>query len=227
MTPSTLDHGTAQAIIEGRHGDPFSVLGQHQRGRDWVVTVFVPGAEKLWVLGAKGTKAVEGEAVAGFAGLFRAVLAKKTDYRLRAQGHGAEWEFDDAYRFGPVMGEMDEYLLGEGTHRRLWQVLGAHVMVHEGVAGTHFAVWAPNASRVSVVGDFNIWDGRRHPMRRRGPTGVWEIFVPGLAEGSTYKYEIRGGDGALLPLKADPVGFGSEHPPANASVVRKTHGVCH
>ena len=220
MTPVAFDHDTARAIIEGRHGDPFSVLGQHQRGRDWVVTVFVPGAEKLWVLGAKGSKPVEAEAVTGFAGLFQAVLAKKTDYRLRAQGHGAEWEFDDAYRFGPVLGEIDEYLLGEGTHRRIWQVLGAHLITHEGVDGVHFAVWAPNAQRVSVVGDFNIWDGRRHPMRRRGATGVWETFIPGLKDGVGYKYEIRANDGAVMPLKADPVGFGSEHPPANASVVR-------
>jgi hypothetical protein len=117
-------------------------------------------------------------------------MAKKAEYRLRAEGHGTTWEFDDPFRFGPVLGEMDEYLLGEGTHRRLWQVLGAHVITHEGVEGTHFAVWAPNAERVSVVGDFNIWDGRRHPMRRRGPTGVWETFIPGLGEGATYKYEI-------------------------------------
>ena len=158
--------------------------------------------------------------VAGAEGMFQAVLTKKTDYRLRAQGHGAEWEFDDAYRFGPVLGEMDEYLLGEGTHRRIWQVLGAHLISHEGTSGVHFAVWAPNAQRVSVVGDFNIWDGRRHPMRRRGSTGVWETFIPGLQDGISYKYEIRAADGAVMPLKADPLGFGSEHPPANASVVR-------
>ncbi len=119
---------------------------------------------------------------------------------------------------------MDEYLLGEGTHRRLWQVLGAHLMTHEGVDGVHFAVWAPNAERVSVVGDFNVWDGRRNPMRRRGATGVWEIFMPGLAEGTPYKYEIKGPGGQVLPLKADPVGFGSEYPPANASVVRRIAG---
>ena len=220
MTPSPLDSGTAQAIIEGRHGDPFSVLGQHLRGKDWVVTAFVPGAEKLWVVAGKGAKPVEAVAVAGFDGLFQAHLAKRTDYRLRAQGHGTEWEFDDAFRFGPVLGELDEYLLGEGTHKRIWQVLGAHLISHEGVDGVHFAVWAPNAQRVSVVGDFNIWDGRRHPMRRRGATGVWEAFIPGLKEGSSYKYEIRAGDGSVMPLKADPVGFGSEHPPANASVVR-------
>ncbi|MEO6300584.1 MAG: 1,4-alpha-glucan branching protein GlgB [Paracoccaceae bacterium] len=220
MTPYTLDTGSAAAIIEGRHGDPFSVLGQHLRGKEWIVTAFVPGAEKLWVVGVKGAKAVEAVPVPGFDGLFEGHLTKKTDYRLRAQGHGTEWEFDDAYRFGPVLGEMDEYLLGEGTHKRIWQVLGAHLITHEGVDGVHFAVWAPNAQRVSVVGDFNIWDGRRHPMRRRGATGVWEAFIPGLKEGSSYKYEIRAGDGAVMPLKADPVGFGSEHPPANASVVR-------
>ena len=220
MTPSPLDSGTAQAIIEGRHGDPFSVLGQHLRGKDWVVTAFVPGAEKLWVVAGKGAKPVEAVAVTGFDGLFQAHLAKRTDYRLRAQGHGTEWEFDDAFRFGPVLGELDEYLLGEGTHKRIWQVLGAHLISHEGMDGVHFAVWAPNAQRVSVVGDFNLWDGRRHPMRRRGATGVWEAFIPGLKEGSSYKYEIRAGDGSVMPLKADPVGFGSEHPPANASVVR-------
>ena len=220
MTTATLDPATAKAIVEGRHGDPFSVLGQHQRGRDWVVTVFVPGAETLSVIGPKGTKAVEAQPVAGFDGLFQAIMPKKTDYRLRAKGHGAEWEFDDAFRFGPVLGELDEYLLGEGTHKRIWQVLGAHLITHEGVDGVHFAVWAPNAQRVSVVGDFNIWDGRRHPMRRRGATGVWEAFIPGLKDGISYKYEIRAADGAVMPLKADPVGFGSEHPPANASVVR-------
>jgi 1,4-alpha-glucan branching enzyme len=219
-----IDPGAAQAIAEGRHGDPFSVLGLHKRGGTWVVTAFVPGAEQVEVVTGKAGKVTAMQRLPEVPEVFVATLPRKADYRLRAKGHGNDWEWEDPFRFGPVLGEMDEYLLGEGTHRRLWQVLGAHLMTHEGVAGTHFAVWAPNASRVSVVGDFNIWDGRRHPMRRRGPTGVWEIFVPGLRDGSTYKYEIRGGDGALLPLKADPVGFGSEHPPANASVVRKITG---
>ena len=220
MTQTPLDPGTAQAIVEGRHGDPFAVLGPHQVGVDWVVTAFVPGAERLWLLGAKSAKPVEGVAVPGFDGLFQVALARKGPYRLKAQGHGTEWEFEDPFRFGPIIGEIDEYLLGEGTHQRIWQVLGAHLITHEGVEGVQFAVWAPNAQRVSVVGDFNIWDGRRHPMRRRGVTGVWETFVPGLKDGVSYKYEIRSNSGALMPLKADPVGFGSEHPPANASVVR-------
>ena len=225
MTDTLIDEGAAWAIVEGRHGDPFSVLGLHKRDGKWVVTAFVPGAEKLWVLTGKTGKATE--ATHWGQGLFLCVLPRKSDYRLRGQANGIEWDFDDPFRFGPVLGEMDEYLLGEGTHKRLWKVLGAHLITHEGVEGTHFAVWAPNAERVSVVGDFNIWDGRRHPMRRRGPTGVWEIFVPGLGEGSTYKYEIRGPGGVLLPLKADPVGYGSEHPPANASVVRRIDGAFH
>jgi 1,4-alpha-glucan branching enzyme len=222
MTDSLIDDSAAWAIAEGRHGDPFSVLGLHKRAGSWVVTAFVPGADRLWVLSGKTGKATE--ATHWGQGLFLCAVPRKAAYRLRAEGHGVTWEFDDPFAFGPVLGEMDEYLLGEGTHKRLWQVLGAHLITHEGVAGTHFAVWAPNAERVSVVGDFNIWDGRRHPMRRRGPSGVWEIFIPGLAEGTTYKYEIRGPGGMLLPLKADPVGFGSEHPPANASVVRSIAG---
>ncbi|MGZ3217882.1 1,4-alpha-glucan branching protein GlgB [Paracoccus sp. T5] len=129
----------------------------------------------------------------------------------------------DDHRFGPVLGEVDLHLLGEGTHRRLWQALGAHVMTHEGAAGVHFAVWAPNARQVSVVGDFNAWDGRRHPMRRVGGSGLWEIFLPGLGEGCLYKYEILDAQGGVLQ-KADPVGFGSQHPPEKASVVRDIAG---
>jgi len=110
--------------------------------------------------------------------------------------------------------------VSEGTHQRLWKVLGAHTIEHEGVWGTHFAVWAPSAQVVSVVGDFNFWNGDRHVMRRRGQTGMWEIFLPGVGEGATYKYQIRAQDGSVMPLKADPVGFGAQHPPETASVVR-------
>ncbi len=216
-----VEAGAARAIADGSHGDPFSVLGPHQKGKRWTVTAFVPGADRLTVLAATE---VEAAAVPGVPGLFVAEIGKNLPYRLRAGQGDNIWEFEDAFRFGPVLGEMDEYLLGEGTHRRLWQALGAHAITHEGVEGTHFAVWAPNAQRVSVVGDFNVWDGRRHPMRRRGATGVWETFVPEIGEGTAYKYEIRGPGGAILPLKADPVGFGSEHPPKTASVVRRITG---
>jgi 1,4-alpha-glucan branching enzyme len=216
--PFHMTTEAAAAILEGRADDPFAVLGLHKYGKSQVVTAFAPGAERLWVV--IGRSEIEARALPGYDGIFEAVLPKKSTYRLRAQGHGSEWAWEDPFRFGPVMGEMDEYLLGEGTHKRIWQVLGAHLVEHEGLRGTHFAVWAPNAARVSVVGDFNIWDGRRHPMRRRGATGVWETFIPAASEGFNYKYEIRSKDGVVLPLKADPVGFGSEHPPANVSVVR-------
>ena len=214
--------GAAAAIAAGAHGDPFSVLGIQKRGARLVLSAFVPGADTLVAL--VGTGEVPLPPVAGHPGLFAGVVKKHEAYRLRASHPGAVWEFDDPFRFGPVLGELDEHLLGEGRQKRLWHSLGAHVLKHEGVSGTHFAVWAPNAERASVVGDFNVWDGRRHPMRRRGGTGVWETFVPGLGEGIIYKYEIRGQGGQVLPLKADPVGFGSEHPPRNGSVVRRIDG---
>jgi len=214
-----VDAATAEAIRHGGHGDPFAVLGPHDVAGETVLRVFQPGADHVWAL---TPDPVPLEALGD--GMFAGRLAGRIPYSLRAEGSGTTWEWQDPYRFGPVLGELDEYLLGEGTHQRLWQVLGAHVMTHEGAEGTHFAVWAPSAERVSVVGDFNIWDGRRHPMRKRGATGVWEIFIPGLGEGTVYKYEIRGPGGALLPLKADPVGFGSEHAPKNASVVRRIDG---
>ena len=217
-TAALIDTDAARAITSGAHGDPFAVLGIQTRGKQLVLTAFVPGADTLVALFPAEVALAP---VPGFAGLFCGVVKARAAYKLRAASPSAVWEFDDPFRFGPVIGELDEYLLGEGRQKRLWHSLGAHVLTHEGVDGTHFAVWAPNAQRVSVVGDFNIWDGRRHPMRRRGGTGVWETFVPGVGEGTIYKYEIRGAGGQILPLKADPVGFGSEHPPRNGSVVRR------
>ena len=213
-------HGDARAIVEGRHGDPFRVLGLHDIDGHRTLTVFAPGAERVTALSGKATE-TELSPVNGAPGLFCGRFGRAKSYLLRCSNSDGSWEQDDPYRFGPVLGEIDEYLLGEGTMRRIWQALGAHVIEHEGTHGVHFAVWAPNARRVSVVGDFNLWDGRRTPMRRRGATGVWEIFVPGLAEGTAYKYDILGHDGHPQPMKADPVGFGSEHAPANASVVRR------
>jgi 1,4-alpha-glucan branching enzyme len=219
----TLDHDAIDAIVEARHGDAFGVLGPHEEAGALMVRAFVPGAERLELL-------VEGQPPLSLprireAGFFEGRVtggkAGKLVYRLRAGNEGGEWEFDDPYRFGPYLGEIDSYLMREGTHRRLYEKLGAHLIEHEGVKGVHFAVWAPDASRVAVVGSFNDWDGRRHPMRRHLDTGVWSIFIPGLGEGGIYKYEIRAGDGSLLPLKADPVGFAGEFRPATGSVVRQ------
>ncbi len=204
----------ARAISEARHSDPFARLGP----RAGTIRVFLPGAAEVWVVTPRTRKQMLRHPDA--ADLFE-VASRARDYRIEAHdGKGVSWTFDDPYRFGPVLGEIDEYLLGEGSHHQLWHVLGAHVMEHEGAQGTHFAVWAPNARRVSVVGDFNQWDGRRSVMRRRGQTGVWEIFLPDVGEGAIYKYEILT-SGGVMPLKADPVGFGSEHPPATGSVVRR------
>ena len=209
------------ALARGEHDNPFAYLGPHRLGkRTWVLRVFRPGVDAMTMLpGHKRLRPVSLQAETD--GLFAARLrAEPGAYRLRVSNAADIWEEEDPFRFGPVLGEMDRYLLSEGTHLELWKALGAHLLVREGVAGTHFAVWAPNARRVSVVGDFNHWDGLRHPMGRCGSTGVWEVFLPGVPAGARYKYEIRASDGTVLPLKADPVGFGAERPPATASVVR-------
>ncbi len=214
---------TFSQLESGRFADPFSILGPHEIKGKQTVTAFVPGAVTLAAI--SNGKEVQLEKQPGTEAIFTGELHAAGHYCLKATNSADEiWEFEDPYRFGPVMGELDEYLIGEGKHYQLWRALGAHVMEHQGVNGTHFAVWAPNASRVSVVGDFNLWDGRRHVMRRRGATGVWELFLPGIGEGVAYKYEILAADGTLLPLKADPVGFGSQHPPSNASIVRDIRG---
>jgi len=225
------------AICRGTHGDPFGVLGCHPvEGGDRVVRAFLPEAVRAWVVaGAAGTpgdgSGPEGEVTPAGApvemarrhpdGLFTARLpaAFGQTYRLRVETASGTAEIDDPYRFGPLLTESDAYYLAEGTHRRLYDVLGAHPRHIDGVDGVAFAVWAPNARRVSVVGGFNNWDGRRHPMRKRAECGVWELFVPGLAAGAVYKYELLGPDGSLLPLKADPMMFRSEIRPANGSVV--------
>ena len=211
-------------IRTASHGDPFSVLGVHadERGFLWL-RVFLPAAARVTLLGAAG--ATLGDLALRHAdGFFECAfpVGAPPDYRLRVQWQdGNESVLDDPYRFPPVLGEMDVWLMGEGSHLRPYEVLGATQRVLEGVAGTSFAVWAPNASRVSVVGDFNVWDGRRHPMRLRRECGVWEIFIPGIATGTAYKYEIRAREGHVLPLKADPYALQSEMRPATASVVTR------
>ncbi|TKW64838.1 MAG: 1,4-alpha-glucan branching protein GlgB [Paracoccus denitrificans] len=209
----------ARALVDGREADPFALLGPHPQGDGWRVVALDPGATEMSLATIGGIYPMD--PFEDVPGLFVGFMPDPTAYLLRGTDGDAEWEYEDAYRFSPVLGQIDEHLIGEGTHRRLWRVLGAHVMTHQGVEGTHFAVWAPNARRVAVLGDFNNWDARRHGMRRRGSTGVWEIFIPNIGDGASYKFAITGAHGEPLPQKADPVGFGAEHPPATASVVRQ------
>ncbi|MFD1795777.1 1,4-alpha-glucan branching protein GlgB [Paracoccus aurantiacus] len=211
-----------RALIEGRDSDPFAVLGPHSVAGGWRVVAMDFGAREMSIATVEGVFPMQ--PVAGADGLFACFLPEPMPYLLRGTDGETEWEHEDPYRFGPVLGQIDEYLIGEGTHHQLWKALGAHVISHQGVRGTHFSVWAPNARRVAVLGDFNNWDARRHGMRRRGTTGVWEIFIPNIGNGSPYKFSITGAHGEPLPEKADPVGFGAEHPPATASVVRNLAG---
>lgn len=211
-----------QAIVRGRHGNPFVVLGMHGGGGQPVrVNAFLPAAATVTVIDEDGSEAGVLEKVHP-EGFFSGVLedrALRFSYRLKLTAGDHAWIIEDPYRFGPVLGEVDEHLLGEGRHLDLYEKLGAHPIRHEGVEGTAFCVWAPNARRVSVVGDFNAWDGRRHPMRKRMGVGVWELFVPGLNRGELHKYEIIGSYGEVLPLKADPVSFAQQDPPGTASLV--------
>jgi 1,4-alpha-glucan branching enzyme len=207
-----------EALRLGRCGDPFAVLGPHQ-GEDGTICIsaFLPGAVATQaVAGARGWPLTALHADGVFEGPVGAVGA----YQLRVRWlDGSESLIEDPYRFGTVLGDMDVWLLGEGSHLRPYEILGATPRQMEGVAGTSFAVWAPNASRVSVVGDFNFWDGRRHPMRLRRECGVWEIFLPGVLAGARYKFELLDAHGALLPQKADPYARQAELRPATASVV--------
>ena len=207
-----------EALLAGRHADPFSLLGTHAGPDGVFARVIIPGAEQVVAHDLSGV--VLGElACVDPRGLFEGMIkGARQPLRYAAAGHGAHWSLTDPYSFGPVLGPVDDLLIAEGTHYRLHDKLGAHQIVHEGAAGMHFAVWAPNAQRVSVVGDFNDWDGRRHPMRKRADIGVWEIFLPEIGAGHAYKYEIIGSDGVALPLKADPFAFATELRPATASI---------
>ncbi|HYD29564.1 MAG TPA: 1,4-alpha-glucan branching protein GlgB [Azospirillaceae bacterium] len=216
-----------EAVARADHGDPFSVLGMHQdeSGGPVSVRAMLPDALSVEVIdsgtggGAGMLERIHGD------GFFAATLSDRRErfpYHLRARFPNGTVDFEDAYRFGAVLGDLDVHLLAEGLHLRNYERLGAHCIEMDGVPGVAFAVWAPNARRVSVVGDFCNWDGRRLPMRFRHGAGVWEIFVPNIGAGEHYKFEIRGGDGSLLPLKADPYAFRAEHPPRTASIV---HGM--
>jgi 1,4-alpha-glucan branching enzyme len=214
MNPSTLTDDDFYAIIDARHGDPFRVLGVREYQGGWFARVFRPDAASAEIVESGGLERRFPLERLNPEGFFEAHL-KDVDgpfiYEIEFTGHhGDQWRQRDPYSFGPVLGEIDVYLFNEGTHYEIYQKLGAHLKTHEGVHGTHFAVWAPNAQRVSVVGDFNAWDGRIHPMRKLVPAGVWEIFIPNVSEGDHYKLEVRGPHGEVM-LKTDPFAFFAQH----------------
>jgi 1,4-alpha-glucan branching enzyme len=198
------DAAAVEALLKGNHGDPFSVLGPHKCEAGVSVCVLAPSAEAVEVVDGEGGHVLASLERLHGGGVFGGVIAGADlplDYRLQFRKGDAHWEVDDPYRYPAVLGELDVHLLAEGRHRRLYEKLGAHPLTIDGTDGVTFAVWAPNARRVSVVGEFNHWDGRRHPMRKRHEAGVWELFVPGVPYHAPYKYEIVGADGTLLPLK--------------------------
>ena len=217
--PNFLTPDVLAALNSGTHNAPFEVLGpQKSDKKRWITTIQPDAVEVVATVAGKQTTLLRIEA-----DVFSAPVPGKTYTLTMRYPDGSEHTTHDPYAFGPILSDFDKYLVGEGTHKELWRVLGAHVLKHQNVGGVHFAVWAPNARHVSVVGDFNQWDGRRHLMRQAGETGVWEIFLPGVKDGAFYKYQIVGADGSV-GLKADPVGFGSQHPPEQASVVRDIKG---
>jgi 1,4-alpha-glucan branching enzyme len=208
------------ALVRGRLNDPFAVLGPHQTAQGRAVRAFFPGALALEVRGARdgrllGQLAPHPE----YEGFFCGIVAGNSSYIFRIQWPGTVQETEDAYSFGALLSDLDLHLFSEGTHWDLASRFGANITEVSGVHGVRFAVWAPNAQRVSVVGQFNSWDGRRNPMRLRHSAGVWELFIPRLNAGERYKYEIIGRDGELLPLKSDPLARATERPPSTASVV--------
>ena len=219
---SDFELGARSALAEGRHGEPHAVLGAHphesQGVQGVIVRTYQPDAADCYVIrdGVSTAMRDEGD---GFFTLFVPRASFPMPYTLRFLAHdGRTWERGDPYRHLPTVGEMDLYLFNEGTHRAMWTMLGAHLKTVEGDEGASFVVWAPNAERVSVVGDWCNWDGRQYPMRKLGASGLWELFIPGMRENALYKFEIRTHEG-LLRLKADPVGFKMQQAPETSSIV--------
>ncbi len=216
----TASQDQLDALAEGRHANPFSVLGIHKEGGRRVVRTLQPQASQVDLLN------VNDEVIATLgrshpAGVFEGTLPPRLRrYRFRITlANGDSYVAEDPYRFSSSLGDIDLYLLGEGSHQNIYSVLGAHCLTLDGVSGTRFAVWAPNAARVSVVGSFNDWDGRRHVMRLHHGNGLWEIFIPAVGPGDCYKFELLNSEQQLLPLKVDPLGHAAEPPPGNASIV--------
>ena len=209
-----------ELLVAGRHGDPIALLGPHRVNGNRVVRTLQPQAKRVTLVDANGDELAKAKRVHDD-GLFVATLPprlRRYQFRITLPS-GESYLAEDPYRFPPTLGEMDLYLLGEGSDREIYEKLGAQLRSYLGIHGTRFAVWAPNASRVSVVGSFNDWDGRRHGMRLHPGNGIWEIFIPGVGHGDKYKFEMADRDGNLLPIKSDPYAAAHEPPPGNASIV--------
>jgi 1,4-alpha-glucan branching enzyme len=217
--------GDRMALLQANHGNPFAVLGQHQTPEATVVRVFRPDAASITIENLEDGSRHPADRVHPD-GFFVAVVDGCTErfpYKLHCTAHnGDSWSMHDPFSFGVLMGELDLHLFSEGNHMRLYEQLGAHLVEVGGVSGTRFRLWAPNARRVSVVGDFNGWDGRMHTMRRLLPCGIWEIFIPEVQEGAHYKFEVLQSHGAVV-LKSDPFAFFGQHSTSTASLVFNPH----
>ena len=223
LPPVSTPAEAIRALADGRHQQPHDLLGHHLEPGGLRVRAYRPFASTVAVRFADGTRLDLAHESEGVWGGLREGQDETQDYRLVVSyADGVEHEMDDPYRFAPTLGPIDLHLIGEGRHEQLWTVLGAHVREYDGplghVVGTSFAVWAPRAQAMHVAGDFNGWDGRSHPMRLLGDSGVWELFVPGVGDGTMYKYLVRGADGKVRE-KADPMAQATELPPATASSV--------
>ena len=216
-------HDATGALLASEHGEPHAILGPHQDGEQTIVRVLNPRAGAVTLLDSLGAE-VPMERTDDRGLFVTRISGAPRPYRLRFEASDSRWESDDPYRFSPVVGELDLHLVAEGQHHQLWRRLGAHATEHDGTPGVAFVLWAPNARGVRVIGDFNLWDERLHPMRRVGANGLWELFVPGAHEGTRYKFEVHGHDGAFT-LRADPMARAAEHPPATGSIVTGSHHV--
>ena len=223
-THVTLD--SMGALVEGVHNNPFELLGPHpiqQDGRSALaVRAYLPDTQQAWVLDPAHSESLPMRRIHP-AGLFEAICPvpehPSQRYQFRVAGNDGEvTTMHDPYSFSSHLTDFDFYLFGQGRHERIYDKLGAQIRTVDGVAGTNFAVWAPNATAISVVGEFNRWDTRRHPMRKHIPSGIWELFVPEVGAGQQYKFRVRAADGGVID-KTDPYGFAAELPPRTASIV--------
>ena len=217
--PAALDAAAVDALAQARCADPFALLGPHQTPQGRIVRVFAPGARGVEILDAAGARAIATLDLVDERGLFGALAPGEGAYLLRTIWPDTAFVAEDPYSFWELLPEEDLALFAAGCHPKLTDLLGAREMTIADAPGVRFSVWAPNASSVSIVGDFNGWDRRRHPMRLRHRAGVWELFVPRIGAGERYKFAIVDRDGHELPLKADPMAFRAEAPPETASII--------